>query len=90
MINIFILCTKVVIENMFGCWLYSQHCCIYQKIKSNLIFPIMHYFNIAPCAERTCPHDIKASTVMSYPLETPVYDVTILALLSHRHFRHMT
>ena len=73
MINIFILCTEVIIELLV---LYNQ------KIKFN--FP--HYAIIKHCAMwRTGRWDSKASTVMSYPLENCVYDITVLALLSHRH-----
>ncbi len=40
MINIFILCTDVIIEHIF---VGSKHGCIYQKIKLKLIFPTTRY-----------------------------------------------
>ena len=60
----------------------------YSLSQIKIDFP--HYAIIERRAmSRTCRRDSKASTVTSYPLENRVYNVKVLALLSHRHIRHM-
>ena len=79
----FILCTEVIIEHIFiG---FIQNMIVFIKKSNKIDFPqhaiIEH--------RAMCRGDSKVSTVISYPLEKCVYDVTVLALLSHWHIRHM-
>ena len=55
MINIFILCTEVIIEHIFVGFIQTMVVFI-KKSNKKLIFPTMRLLNIAPCVERVNEH----------------------------------
>ncbi len=81
--DIFILCSEHIFVG------FIQNMVVLIKTKTN-----KKWFSLPgdiehPAMCQMCRQDSIASTVMSYPLQNSVYDVTSLALLSHQHIRHM-
>ncbi len=85
MINIFILCTEVIIKHMFVGFI--ENMVVFIKKSNKFDYPHHAILNIAKCAERA--DGIAKPDVI--PIGKPcilVYDITVLALLSHRRIRH--
>ena len=81
MVNMFILCTEVIIvEHYFVGFILNM--VVFVKQTSENLFSSPHD-NLTSChVPNEQKGSSKTSTMTSYPLENSVHDVTVLALLS--------